>query len=78
MFDYLIGGFFLGIFAGMAIVISWNHYWDTHGEKPFGPDDLSKLATQQKPTEEAMLRANPSCGMDGCLWERDWEKPSNA
>ena len=180
MIEYLIGGFVLGIFAGMAIVNTWNYFWDTHGEKPFAaldPDhtwmrreiervgialftgangyvgteddlkavgqfvegvcetmekdqadnlrfikanaevanlnadlqienmrlreagasvrcptcatcfsvewanelealaeaDLSKLTTQQKPTLEAMLRANPSCGMDGCLWERDGE-----
>ncbi len=39
------------------------------------PGDLSKLTTQQKPDMESMLRASPSCGMDGCLWERE-EMPS--
>lgn len=29
----IILAFFLGMFAGAALVLAWFHYWDTHGEK---------------------------------------------
>jgi len=45
--------------------------WLEKLEAALADDDLSKLTTQQKPDMESMLRASPSCGMDGCLWERE-------
>jgi len=45
--------------------------WLEELEIALGSADLSKLTTQQKPDMESMLRASPSCGMDGCLWEED-------
>ncbi len=45
--------------------------WLENLETALAPGDLSKLTTQQKPDMESMLRASPSCGMDGCLWERE-------